>query len=320
MSPRPDRDERDRQSLRRRLDALRLPVVPLRRHGWVRHPADAVWRELGGLHEPVVGIGPDHDLVTYWSARRATGSTDAALTHTATGAKDDHSTVVVQQPPTDVSFAQPMPDGRFLLGAGRTQDGRESNASVWDHEGTRIVEGNLGDAIAHVLATPAGQIWIGYHDEANGPPSGPPSGIARFNPDLAESWRYRAGSGMPEHFDCYSLNVEDETATSYAYADWHLTRISGNSWTDLGRAPHIGAHGLLVEDERAVLIGGYGADYDLLTPVVIDGDGVHPTGSPRRLVLPDGLEVIRAAKSFCRGPELHVIHYGTWYRLSLSDI
>jgi hypothetical protein len=43
---------------------------------------------------------------------------------------------------------------------------------------------------------------------------------------------------------------------------------------------------MLVDGERAVLIGGYGADYDLATPVSIDAEAVHAAGGPPRLVLP----------------------------------
>ena len=66
------------------------------------------------------------------------------------------------------------------------------------------------------------------------------------------------------------------------------------------------------------LIGGYGADYDLVTPGRIDAQGVQAAGGQSRVVLPDGME-IRNARWTCRGPELHALIDGSWYRASLDD-
>ncbi|MEV0430547.1 hypothetical protein [Micromonospora sp. NPDC050495] len=48
-----------------------------------------------------------------------------------------------------------------------------------------------------------------------------------------------------------------------------------------------------------------------------DAVGVTPAGEPTRLVRPDGMEV-RGARTFCRGPELHVIVGTSWYRTDLG--
>jgi hypothetical protein len=50
---------------------------------------------------------------------------------------------------------------------------------------------------------------------------------------------------------------------------------------DHGKAPQGGAAAVLVDGTRAVLIGGYGADYDLATPVSIDARvSTWPASSP----------------------------------------
>jgi hypothetical protein len=127
---------------------------------------------------------------------------------------------------------------------------------------------------------------------------------------------------MPNHTDCYALNVDGEVATTCAYMDWHLMQVEGDSWTDFGEVPAQGAQGLLVDgSQRAVLIGGYEAEYDLLTPVVIDGGAIHRAGPLQRLVLPNGLEISYGPGPFqCRGEILHYIWRYEWFRLNISDV
>lgn len=84
--------------------------------------------------------------------------------------------------------------------------------------------------------------------------------------------------------------------------------------------PARGASLLLADGERAALIGGYGPEYDVVTPLRIAPEGIEPAGQQYRLVLPDGLEIPRA-HSTCRGPGLHMIgKQSTWCRLSLDDL
>ncbi|MEU8390864.1 hypothetical protein [Micromonospora sp. NPDC048843] len=59
------RGERDQASLQRRLDVLKLPVVPLERHGFLT-PSDRADME----REPeAVGVGPDGTAFAVWSNR-----------------------------------------------------------------------------------------------------------------------------------------------------------------------------------------------------------------------------------------------------------
>ena len=178
------------------------------------------------------------------------------MTRTMTGARQDTVTLIVDHVPAQVSFVQPMPSGAVLLAVADDGD----TAGVWDGEGHKQPSGCLGDALEHVLTSPSGQVWVGYFDEASGR-NGRPTGVAQFNSSLGDSWRCRWDQGMLDHFDCYALNLDGETATTYAYTAWYLTRISGDSWIDLNHAPHKRAAGLLLDgDGRAVLIGGYDAE------------------------------------------------------------
>jgi hypothetical protein len=93
---------------------------------------------------------------------------------------------------------------------------------------------------------------------------------------------------------------------------------------DHGPAPVRGAQMLLLDADRGALIGGFDAEYDLITPVRITAEGVGRADRQRRLVLPDGQQIPRPyaeIRSTCRGPDLHMISKsGTWYRLMLDDL
>ena len=55
------------------------------------------------------------------------------------------------------------------------------------------------------------------------------------------------------------------------------------------------------------------------TPVRITDDGVERAGQPRRLVMPDGLEIHGRRRLFCRGRSLH-LHHDAWYLLDLDEV
>jgi hypothetical protein len=98
--------------------------------------------------------------------------------------------------------------------------------------------------------------------------------------------------------------------------------VNGDQARNHGPLPRRGASRLLIAGQQAALIGGYGPEYDLITPMQITPAGVIPHGPQRRLVQPDGLEIPRAARTFCRGPDLHLVpaESAAWYHLGLDEI
>jgi hypothetical protein len=94
---------------------------------------------------------------------------------------------------------------------------------------------------------------------------------------------------MPAIDDCCALNVCGETASISAYSAFRLITVNGDQARNHGPLPRRGASKLLIAGERAALIGGYGPEYDLITPMQITPAGVLPHGPERRLVQPDGL-------------------------------
>ncbi|MEU1646402.1 hypothetical protein [Micromonospora zamorensis] len=124
---------------------------------------------------------------------------------------------------------------------------------------------------------------------------------------------------MPSIADCYALNLEGETAWSCAYTAFHLVAVRDDQPIDRGALPCRGATALLTDGSMGALIGGYGPEYDLTTPFRIGEEHVIPVGGPRRLVLPDGLEV-RERRTYGRGTELHVFVQQSWYRAELAQL
>ncbi|MGW4498929.1 hypothetical protein ACWENR_09960 [Micromonospora sp. NPDC004336] len=302
------RREREQERLHRRLEILRLPVAPLRHAGHLAPDrTDRQWERV----PEAVGVGPDNDAVAVWASREQPRRLLITV-HDGRGRP-------VRSVPLDgcvrPTFVQLLPGERVLLVRARNRGG--ANAEVWTADGRRAHRGDLGDAIAHVSTTPAGAIWVGYFDEAMGG-SGPQThGLARFTADLDPDWLYPQEPAVPDIFDCYALNVADETAWTCAYTEFHLVSVSGDTPADHGPAPHRGAHALVTDGVTGALIGGYGPEYDLVVPFQIDRAAVTAAGAPARLVLPDGME-LRDARIFCRGPELHVIVGTTWYRTDLG--
>jgi hypothetical protein len=312
--------ERDERSRQRRAEVLALPATPLRLHGHLDRPG----------HHPrapvAVGVGFDDIAVAAWP--RPAGEHGVIVT--SYDGKGPYSkeryrsqvlpSVSVLEAPTSlaVTHVQPLPDGKILIACARTRE--TDNAEVWTGNGHREHAGLIGDAIEHLLATPCGAIWAGYFDEGIFGTMPAAHGLVRFTPDLAIDWAYPQRE-LPDIDDCYALNVFGETASLCAYSEFHLITVTGDQARDHGQLPRRGARRLLIAGERAALIGGYGPEYDLITPLRITPTGVISEGAQSRLVQPDGLEVPRG-RAFCRGPELHFFpgDSAAWYRLGLDDI
>jgi hypothetical protein len=285
------RAERDEQSRRRRAEVLALPMVPVRLRGYLRSPDG-----LAGIREPAAaGVGFDGAA---WVAWRAEDGRAGVVVTSHQGSGPAAAQIEV---PTSlrVRFVQPLPAGRVLIAAARTRPGQD-NAEIWSGDGQLERSGLIGD-----------EAMAGAGPESHG--------LARFTSGLEPDWLYPRGE-LPPVFDCYALNVAGETAYCCPYTDFHLVAVTGGRGRDLGPVPVRGASRLLTDGDRVVLAGGYGPDYDLITPLRITAGGIAPDGPPSRMVLPDGLEIPRA-RSCCRGPDLHLItSTGGWYQLSLDDL
>lgn len=305
-----DSDEEKRS---RRWGRLRLPMVPLALEGYVAPPDDhARWHKM-----PVAaGVGARGEHVAVWSQHGAVSET--LVTWHGPGGRPVAS-MMVRSALDMVGFVQPMPDGGVLIASVRRPHDAVVSAERWSAQGALIAQADFGDAIEHVLVTESGAVWVGYFDEAltGREPEG--HGLVRFGKNLEPEWRYPWNTDLPSVDDCEALNVSGETVHACPYSAHHLISVTGQEVTDCGPAPHRGGQALLIEGKRAVLIGGYGPDYDLITPFELTNNGPTPVGGQGRLVMPDGLEV-HNTKWACRGDQGWAQIGAGRYRLTLQDV
>ncbi|WP_433788787.1 hypothetical protein [Actinoplanes sp. CA-252034] len=300
---------------RRSAAMVELPVLRLRAHGRLTPSGDD-----GELTR--VSIGPDGEAIALWR-----GPVPAITVQSGSGTE----TVRISSNPPAYAAAQPLPGGRFLVVAGRCRwrpEGAERNATVYERDGTVSAEHVFGDGIQHVLTTPAGEAWVGYFDEGvygnygwgsagTERPIGAP-GLIRFGSDGTPAWRFPADQAPPID-DCYALNVLGESAWACYYSDFPLVRVTGTEMTVWHNDVAGGATDLMVDGERAGLVGGYGDSRSRLAMTLLGDGELHDAGT-FRLVLPDGEPLPAEAWTIARGPDLHVFHALNWYRIALADV
>ncbi|WP_433199817.1 hypothetical protein ACQP00_27670 [Dactylosporangium sp. CS-047395] len=297
----------DADKLRRRLEVLRLPVAPLRRHGVLAPSDPAATVDVPG----VAGVGPDGTAVAVWPYRDAPGRQQVTW-HVL----DRRHAVAAVDIATDLrlSFVQPLPEGRVLVASARARPG-EPNAEVWTAAGDLERRAHLGDAIEDLFTTAAGKVWASYFDEALGGPGPEGHGLARFNDDLSVDWLYP----RRDIVDCYTLNLTGETAYFCPYTDFHILSATGDRVTDWGESPYRYAHTLLRRGPELALIRGHGAEYDVATLLRLGSGGVVQQGAQCRIVFPDGLETQRV-RYFARADRAHAFVRSTWYTIDLDDL
>ncbi len=289
----------------------RLPTVPL--------AAWALPAEVRGVDGPegtpdVLGYGPAGGWAALWHLPGEAGALVRWQSWTDARVHERVLRVVLQR----VYFAQPLSGGRVLLASNRR--GRsDSSAQIWDARGGLIAEGDLGDALEHVLVTESDVIWVGYFDEAltGREPEG--HGLVEFAVDLQPTWLYPWNTSLPDLSDCENLNVVGESVFLCPYWSHQLVEVSEDTIVDYGIAPARGARALLVDGHRMALIGGYESEYDLITPFVIDRGQLLPVGSQGRLAVPEGENPIHFRWS-CRGAVGYADSAAGHYQLSVNDV
>jgi hypothetical protein len=228
---------------------------------------------------------------------------------------------------TTYPMVQSMPGGSFLVVGSRVRRGADRtppNAVLYDAGGRAVAHGLFGDGIEHVLATPSGNVWVGYFDEgiygnfgwgggAGTEPIGA-AGLVRFASDLTVDWRF---SGEEPIDDCYALNVDGETAWACYYSGFPLTEVRGDVVRAWGNGIG-GARAIAVHEDRVAFYGGYGDDADRLVVGRIGADAVE-VEREGRVVLPGGGPVA-GAQVFGRGSTLHLFAGREWYRLDLAEL
>jgi hypothetical protein len=336
-----DRRHRDRM---RRDEVMSLPVLPVRRHG--------VIDGRDGDVLACASVGPAGEAVAVWTTAKGREAVTSTTVLAAGASFPDSGAVrpvaaritvyapelTAVTPIADLALAhitvQPMPGGRFLVAGARCRwrpGGPDRNAVLYDSDGQVVSEHVLGDGIAHVLATSAGQVWAGYFDEGiygnygwglgEGPEPVGAYGIVRFSPDLQPAWHYPKYTEVGPWdaiSDCYALNVDDTSAWACYDSGFPVVRIRDDAVTGWHNDIK-GAGAVAVAGSRVALFGGYGSDHDRLAVTELDAGRARPSGE-YRVVLPDGEPVVPGTQVVGRGSRLHFLAGGGWYQLDVGDI
>jgi hypothetical protein len=319
--------QRDAAALAARLEALQLPVVPLRRHAYLGLPLAA--RNVGFQRVPAaVGFGPREDAVALY--RRRDGGPGAVVLHVREGGTEER---VLPSVGDRVKGVQPLSNGSTAVLVEDTFDRDPLTCATTlvtlGADGVVVAKADAGPDTVALLATTDDRLWVGYGDlghYANHPLAA--DGLAEFDTLLTTPRPWRAS-------DLALLNVTDDVVYAAGYAREEFLRISGDS-------AHSYATGwqtystLLVDGNRGVLVGGsLGLSHDdifvrpgvferrdVAVPVTIDDSGLHVSGPGVRLVAPNGQELPGHGARTTRGPHLHVVadHGREWWRIGLDDL
>ncbi|WP_328425311.1 hypothetical protein OG470_16690 [Micromonospora sp. NBC_00389] len=337
------RDWRKREK-KRRAEVAALPEMAVRRHGVIT---------AGDADDVLVttSVGPNGEAIALSTSPEGVAALTATTTQPGWASFPDpraseavtvrvtvhREGVATSVRISDLPLAHPtvqvLPDGRVLVVAARCRwrpGGPDRNAIIYDGDGRVVAEKTVGDGIEHVRVSRSGHIWMGYFDEGvygnygwGGPESPPPlgaPGLVRFSPDLEPDWRYPSHVDEPwgAISDCYALNVDGDTAWACYYTGFPVVRIQAGTVTGWHNSIARGVRALAVADQTIAMYGGYGPNHDVLVIARCDQDQLHKVAE-YRLVLPDGSPMPEATQVTGRGPDLHLIDDGHWYRLDLDD-
>ncbi|GAA0294665.1 hypothetical protein [Kineococcus aurantiacus] len=299
------RREWEEQQALRRQEVLTYPTLPLRHHTDLQRPEGVPEQQ-----DPrTVGFGPSGEALALW------GETSERATHLSR--YDCDGQLSASMPLETVPWAfhvQPLPHGQVLV-----VEAGGPRAAVHDGVGRLVRTIDVGRGVTRVLSTVEGQVWIGYDKESPRDHYFSQHGLVRFGADLTPHWRYPLSTALPDIYDCLVLNVDGEAAWTYSWTSFHLVGVHAGQAQDHGRVPVDHARAVLVADDQAATISGYGGEDDVLTPLRLATDSIWLAGSPARLVLPGGADLPRARYT-SRGPDLHAVIGTAWYRLSLDDV
>jgi len=276
-------------------------------------PDDLIFALAGTLQSPSIGAHLVATGVSFDNAPIALWETSDS--HIVSyGLNGDQAMTIA---PVNARFPtiQSLPGDRVLI-CGTRVAANSMNAWIFSSDGEAQTAAHVGDGIAHVLTTPAGSIWVGYFDEGVYGGSEPARhGIVCFDDSLTPVWKYPFSSPHGPVDDCYTLNVNGESAVSCFYSDFPIVRVSGSQMSGWTGAP-TGSYGLLQSGDSVLLFGGYSENRDRVVRLALKKDGTtEETGSGIVRGVPGDVPVSR----FCRGPEAHLFVGAGWYRASMHN-
>jgi hypothetical protein len=266
-------------------------------------------------------LSSSREAITTWATAegkaaligRASSPTDVAvIEHNAHG----NYVTILRQVTTSFVRTQKLLDGFLVVGSRCkwTPKHIERNALRFDRSGGLTQEATFGDGIESIGTTPQGLTWVGYFDEGVFGPGPEPigsHGINCFGPDL----RLVAHAPGFDIYDCYAMNVVDESVYACCYSDWHIRHIDQSGAQTTWTNTIYGAKNLAISGSTVALVGGYTTERDRVVIGRLE-DGsfrIATTGS----VSLNGARPPSSARLVARGDELHGLVDHNWYRCEL---
>jgi hypothetical protein len=220
------------------------------------------------------------------------------------------------EPPINMPYVacDLFPDGNWLIvGGGSTG---EENVCVLSPKGDLIRRFGIGGPLVSLQCDSAGAFWVGYRDEAVR--SGF-AGLIKFDASGRILWPLDRKNPPFYVFDCWTLNVIGEKVWAYYEYDFPITSIDADGNTCVRPSDVEGALALAVDGETAILLGSFYEDRDRLTLLRLNNDSAQVIQTFR--VQPIwGSDRDRPGLVEGRGDSIHMVHEGSWWRLSIADV
>jgi hypothetical protein len=207
-----------------------------------------------------------------------------------------------------------FPDGNWLIaGGGRPS---EANVLVLSPKGELIRRFGIGTGFGSVQCDSAGAFWVGYWDIASGDEF---NGLMKFDANGTVLWPPNIDKPPLHVFDCWTLNVIGNKVWAYYELDYPITSIDADAEIDVRRCGVEGASGLAIDGDMAILVGGYEEDKNRLTLLRLHDDYTDVVATfriqPGWRFDPDRPSLLEG-----RGDSFHMVHKGSWWRLSVADV
>ncbi|MFI7007843.1 hypothetical protein [Streptomyces sp. NPDC050145] len=199
-----------------------------------------------------------------------------------------------------------LPDGGFVVASARALRSDADQVRIFGALGDVTHTFHVGDAVEHLLADEAGDLWVGYFDEGvYGDDELSRAGLRRWSAAGAASWAYEPPDGTRHISDLYALNVAGTQAWSCAYTDFELVLNRPGRPSVVRKNPVRAARALAVHGDRVAFLGGYGDDHDRLVDCDLVGLEVRPV-TTGRLTGPGGAPLKGRRRVVARGPRIYV--------------
>ena len=223
-----------------------------------------------------------------------------------------------------------FPDGRILVASSvskwRSPDDFDRNGFVVDPTTNSQSEILLGDGVASISIDSLGRIWVSYNDVGvfgglgwghPGPAPVGASGLNCFDINGNILWRFPGDADVASNFDCYAMNVHDQTAAVYYYREFPLCVVSSDFQVSSFETELKGRKNFAIDDSLVLFSGQY-HDAPSIGHLAVLGNDRLQEYQEVEFILPDK-SPLSSGRLISRGAEMHYVDKTGWYNTKLVD-